>query len=90
VNSLGYFIYYGHAWNDKLTSALGYSQHRQDNTGGQAGNALHAGSYASANLLYALTPKVLLGGEYIWGRRENKDGTAANDNRIQFSTRVSF
>jgi hypothetical protein len=90
VRSLGYFIYYGHAWNDKLNSSIGYSQHRQDNTGGQAGNALHAGSYASANLLYSLTPSVLLGGEYLWGRRENKDGSSASDSRLQFSTRVSF
>ena len=69
---------------------MGYRQHRKDNTGGQAANALHAGSYASANLLYSLTTNVLLGGEYIWGRRENKDGTASSDSRIQFSTKVSF
>lgn len=90
VPSLGYHLYYGHAWDAKLTSAIGYSQHRQDNTAGQAGNALHTGSYASANLLYSLTPSVLLGGEYLWGRRENKDGASANDSRFQFSTRVSF
>lgn len=90
VNSLGYHIYYGHAWNPKLTSAIGYSEHRQDNTGGQSANALHTGSYASANLLYSLTKNVLLGGEYVWGRRENKDGRSADDNRVQFSTKVSF
>jgi hypothetical protein len=90
VGSLGWFLYLGHAWSDKLTSSVGYSEHRQDNTGGQAGNALHAGSYASANLLYALTPNVLLGGELLWGRRENKDGSAASDSRFQFSTRVTF
>jgi hypothetical protein len=90
VSSLGWFLYYGHAWDARLTSAIGYSQHRQDNTAGQAGNALHAGSYASANLLYALTKNVLLGGELVWGRRENKDGSAASDSRFQFSTKVSF
>lgn len=90
VGSLGWFLYYGRAWDAKLTSAIGYSQHRQDNTGGQAGNALHAGSYASANLLYSLTRNVLLGGELVWGRRENKDGSSASDSRFQFSTRVSF
>jgi hypothetical protein len=90
VNSLGYFLYYGHAWNPKLTSSIGYSQHRQDNTGGQNANAFHAGSYGSANLLYSLTKNVLLGGEYIWGRRENKDGNSAIDSRVQFSTKVSF
>lgn len=90
VPSLGWFLYYGHAWSERLTSSVGYSQHRQDNTGGQAGNALQAGSYASANLLFLLAPNVLLGGEYVWGRRENKDGSGASDSRLQFSTRVSF
>jgi hypothetical protein len=90
VSSLGWFVYYGHAWDARLTSAIGYSQHRQDNTAGQAGSALHAGSYASANLLYALTKNVLLGGELLWGRRENKDGSSAIDSRFQFSTKVSF
>jgi len=90
VTSLGTSLYYAHAWNAALTSSIGYSQHRQDNTGGQAGNAFQSGSYASANLLYSLTANVLLGGEYVWGRRENKDGSAAGDSRFQFSTRVSF
>lgn len=90
VTSLGWHVYWGHAWREDLTSALGYSQHRQDNTAGQAGDALHTGSYASANLLYTLTRNVLVGGEVIWGRRENKDGAAASASRFQFSTRVSF
>jgi len=90
VTSLGYFLYLGHAWNDKFTSSVGVSQHRQDNTGGQADNAFRAGSYASTNLLYALAPNVTIGGELLWGRRENKDGSSAIDSRFQFSTRVSF
>ncbi|WP_298927141.1 DcaP family trimeric outer membrane transporter [uncultured Ramlibacter sp.] len=90
VNSLGYFLYYGHAWDAKLNSSIGYSQHRQDNSSGQAANAFHAGSYASVNLLYTLTDNVLVGGEYIWGRRENKDGSAANAGRLQLSGKVSF
>lgn len=90
VNSLGYFVYYAHPWNAKLTSSIGYSQHRQDNTAGQSGSALHAGSYASANLLWSLTRNVLVGGEYIWGQRETKDGRTGSDSRLQFSTKVSF
>lgn len=90
VGTLGWHLYWGHAWQEDLTSAVGYSQHRQDSTAGQAGNALRTGSYASANLLYTLTRNVLVGGEVIWGRREDKDGAAANSSRFQFSTRVSF
>ena len=32
VKSLGWFAYYGHAWGDRWTSAIGASQHQQDNT----------------------------------------------------------
>jgi hypothetical protein len=90
VPSLGYFAYYGHSWSEKLTSALGYSQHRQDNTEGQSGSALRTGSYASANLLFSPTKSVLVGGELLWGRRENKDGSRASSRRLQVSTRYSF
>jgi hypothetical protein len=33
---------------------------------------------------------VLTGAEYIWGKRENKDGSSAVDYRLQFSTKVTF
>jgi hypothetical protein len=90
VRSLGWFAYYNHAWTDRWTSAFGYSQHRQHNTDGQLDNAFHSGNYGSVNALYALSRNVLTGAEYIWGMRENKDGSSATDYRLQFSTKVSF
>ena len=90
VRSLGWLLYYNHAWSDKWTSALGYSEHRQDNTEGQLGSAFRRGSYGSVNALYALTRNVTSGVEYIWGRNESKDGSSATDYRLQWSTRVIF
>jgi hypothetical protein len=90
VRSLGWLAYYHHAWTDKWSSAVGYSQHAQDNTDGQLGSAFRRGSYASVNALYALASNVLTGAEYVWGKRENKDGASATDYRLQFSTKVSF
>lgn len=90
VTSLGWLVYYGHAWNDKWTSSIGYSEHRQTNTDGQIFTAFHKGSYSSVNLLYALAGNVMVGGELIWGRLENKLGMTADDYRFQFSTKVSF
>lgn len=90
VTSLGWLIYYGHSWNDKWTSSIGYSEHRQNNTDGQIFTAFHKGSYSSVNLLYALAGNVMIGGELIWGRLENKLGMTADDYRVQFSTKVSF
>jgi outer membrane murein-binding lipoprotein Lpp len=90
VNTLAYLLYYNHAWNDKWTSSVGYSQHKQDNTGGQARNAFRRGSYASGNVLYTFAKNVTTGVEFIWGKLETKDGSSADDSRLQWSTRVSF
>jgi hypothetical protein len=32
----------------------------------------------------------MTGGEYIWGKHEQKDGFSATDQRLQWSTRVTF
>ena len=90
VTTLGWLIYYSHAWSDKWNSAIGYSEHRQNNTSGQLFSAFHKGSYSSVNLLYTLAGNVLIGGELIWGKVENKLGLTADDYRVQFSTKVSF
>jgi hypothetical protein len=90
VRTLAYLLYYNHAWDDKWTSSLGYSQHKQNNTDGQSGTAFRRGSYASANVLYTFAKNVTTGFEYIWGKLETKDGASANDSRLQWSTRVSF
>jgi hypothetical protein len=90
VRTVGYLLYYNHSWNDKWTSALGYSQHKQSNTDGQLGSAFRVGSYGSVNALYQLTRNVMTGAEYLWGRHQTKDGASATDNRVQWSTRVTF
>jgi hypothetical protein len=83
-------FYYEHPWNSKWISTIGYSQHHQDNQGGQLDTAFHSGQYTSANLLYSPDPNILMGVEYLWGERKNKDGQAGIDNRIQFSFKYNF
>jgi hypothetical protein len=90
VNSLGWFAYYNHFWAEKWSSTLGYSQHRQDNAGGQLDTAFKQGTYSSTNLLYYPAKNVTAGAEFIYGQVENKGGQQAFDRRIQFSTRVTF
>ena len=80
-----------HTWNDKWTTAIGYSQLAIDNTVLQRPSAFHRGQYGIANLLYTPTSHVLYGGELQWGRRTNfSDGFHSNDYRIQFSFKYSF
>lgn len=90
VTSVGWLVFYNHYWSDQWSSSIGYSEHRQNNTGGQLATAFQKGSYSSVNLLYALQKNVLIGSEFVWGRLENKAGLAADDYRLQFSTKVTF
>lgn len=90
VTSVGWLAFYNHYWSDKWSSSVGYSEHRQNNTGGQLATAFRKGSYSSVNLLYAFEKNVLIGSEFIWGRLENKAGLASDDYRLQFSTKVTF
>jgi hypothetical protein len=87
----GALTYLDHRWNDKFTSTIGYSFMNIENSSGQNPSAFHRGHYASTNLLYTPVPNVLVGGEFIWGRRENwRDNFASNDYRIQFAFKYNF
>jgi hypothetical protein len=90
VPLLGWLIYYDHYWNDQWSSSVGYSEAKQNTTGGQTVNAFSKGQYASGNLLWYPVKNVMAGLEILWGQRENKDGHRGNDTRTQFSVKYSF
>lgn len=88
---LGVVAFLDHKWNDKFSTAFGYSMLNIENSNGQAADAFHRGHYGLANLLYYPTERVMVGGELQWGRRENfLDGFNADDVRVQFSFRYNF
>jgi DcaP outer membrane protein len=86
-----FIAYLDHYWNKRWSTSVGYSLMDVDNSNGQAADAFHRGHYASGNLLYYPWENVLMGGEFIWGRRENSlDGFKSDDFRIQFSFKYNF
>ncbi len=88
---LGIVAYLDHTWNKKFTSTIGYSFMNIENSSGQTASAYHRGHYGSTNLLYSPMNNVMIGGEFIWGRRENwRDGFASNDYRLQFAFKYNF
>jgi hypothetical protein len=90
VPLLGISAYYNCFWSEKFSSAFGVSQTKVDNTTLQAADAFQRGQYASANLLYYPTKNVFIGGEALWGQREDNDGDKGDDTRVQISFHFSF
>ena len=78
-------------WNEKWTSAVGYSLLDMDNSDAQAPDAFKRGQYALANILYHPVPGVLFGPEFQWAKRDNYlDGFSSDDFRVQFSVKYKF
>jgi hypothetical protein len=87
----GMSAFYDHTWNDKWTSAIGYSRLDINNSDGQLPAAFKSGQYALANILYYPLPDVMAGGEFQWGQRNNNsDGFTFNDYRIQVGVKWTF
>lgn len=99
VPLLGLVAFYDHAWNDKLTSSVGYSMYNVDNTDGQDDDAFKTGHYALGNVLHHPTDNLTYGLELQYGKRVNKnDGgnvggneiKSFDDIRLQFSVKFTF
>jgi hypothetical protein len=87
----GIVAFLDHKWNDKWTSAIGYSSLTIDNSDGQAPDAFRKGQYALVNLLCTPVKDFMVGGEVQWGKRENfSDGWSVDDLRFQFSVKANF
>ena len=81
---------YQHWWTAKLASTFSYSYVGLDDVTGQAGSDYQSGQYAVANLRYSPAERVMLGGEVLYGIREDNDGDQGDDLRVQFSVQYRF
>jgi hypothetical protein len=90
VKLTGISAYVDLQWSKQLSSALGYSFTKVNNTNFQEENAFHKGSYASGNLLWAPADQILAGIELLWGKREDNNGNDGTDFRMQSTFKWSF
>jgi hypothetical protein len=86
----GVVAYYDHWWSDRWSSSIGYSFTEVDNTNFQDADSYKKGQYASGNLLYFPGDNLMIGGELLWGDRENNDGASDDVFRFQFSVKYNF
>ena len=90
IGLTGLVLFLDHTWNDRFTSAIGYSRQDNDNTDAQGPSAFRDGQYALGNLLFTPVPNVMFGGELQWGRRQNFDGFSSDGFKVQFSFKYNF
>jgi len=93
LETIGIFGTYGgiqHFWSERFRSNLVYGYVNSDNPGFASGDTFDNTNYVAADLIWSPYKNVTLGVEYLWGRRENKDGASGTANRFIFSSRVNF
>lgn len=86
----GLSAYYDHYWSDKWSTSVGWSMTDLDTSNGQGPDEFKKGQIANINLLYYPRDHVMMGTEFIWGQREDIDGSTGSDYQVQFSLKVDF
>ena len=79
-----------HFWSQRVRSNVFYSFVQVQNTEAQLGGVYHQGNYTGGNLIWNPFGALFVGGEFLYGWRDNKDGSTGNAPRIQFSAKYDF
>ncbi len=79
-----------HFWTERLRSSGIYSFVQVQNTEAQLGSVYHQGNYTGANLIWNPFGSLTVGGEFLYGWRDNKDTSTGNAPRFQFSAKYDF
>ena len=82
---LGWMVGFTKEWNDTLSSNFTYAENHLDNAPLQRADEVQKTTYLAANLLSQPLDRVTVGVEYLYGIRQNIDGSAGKANRIQFA-----
>ncbi|MBW1970305.1 MAG: hypothetical protein JRI82_12560 [Deltaproteobacteria bacterium] len=93
LETIGIFGTYGgiqHFWSEQWRSNLVYGYVNSDNPDFLSGDTYDNTNYVAADLIWNPYKPVDLGVEYLWGRRENKDGASGTSNRLLFTSKVKF
>lgn len=81
---------YRHFWRPNLRSTLALSTLRASNPAGTTGSVNKAAGSAHLNLIWSPLPRVNLGLEYLYARREVEDGQDGHLDRLQAAAQLLF
>ena len=77
-------------WKDGLRSTFIASFVNVNNLNFQVGDAYHKTQRLSGNLIWSPTPRIDLGGEFLLGKRHDKDGATGDASQLQLSAKYRF
>ncbi len=84
------FFGVNHYWTNKLNSNFSTAWAGTELANFQSNQTIKSAGSFHVNLIYFPYELVSLGAEYMWGIRENKDGTNGNASRLQFMFKFKF
>ncbi len=79
-----------HWWQAALRSNLTVGYVEVDSPDFVSSDSYKRTYRASLNLIWSPIPRLDIGGEYLWGERENVDGDSGDATQIQFATQFKF
>jgi hypothetical protein len=90
LNVFSGYISYQHWWQASWRSTLTYSWVDVENLDFQKGSDYAGTERSTINLLWSPVPRIDVGGELLWGRRENNDGNSGTARQIQFGAKYRY
>jgi hypothetical protein len=84
------YLGYQHYWSSKVRSSAIYGFDQVNNTAYQSGSTYHNSNYMAGNLIWNVFGSLNVGGEFLYGWVEKKDGSSVNAPRIMFSAKYDF
>jgi hypothetical protein len=90
IDVLAGYVSGQHWWGQTMRSNLTFGFVQLDNPGFVGDDFYKRTWRISGNLMWSPTPRITLGGELLWGQRENQDGSEGNASQIQFAARYGF
>ena len=84
------YIGYSHYWSKSLNSTVSTNWTGTSLDPAQAGNTIQKAGSVHANIIWFPYKRISTGFEYMWGMKENKDGTQGTASRIQFMAKFIF
>jgi hypothetical protein len=81
---------YQHHWNKELQSNIAYAISDLTSDAGQPPSFINRTQDARVNLIWSPYRLIDFGGEFLWGRRDNRDGSHGDARRFQLSMTYNF